>query len=64
MNFDYITYSTPNTAARELIEDPEIRNSQIAFPEDSELDRCETFHYLGTDAEEIYNQLWREVKSS
>ena len=64
MNFEYITYSTPNTAARELIEAPEIRNSQIAFPDDSELERCETFHFLGNDAEEIYNQLWREVKSS
>ena len=64
MNFEYITYSTPNTAARELIEDPEIRNSHIAFPDDSELERCETFHFLGNEAEEIYNQLWREVKPS
>ena len=40
MNFDYITYSTPNTAARELIEDPAIRNSKIAFPDASELERC------------------------
>lgn len=64
MNFEYITYSTPNTAARELIEDPEIRNSHIAFPDDSELERCKTFHFLGNEAEEIYNQLWREVKSS
>ena len=32
MNFEYITYSTPNTAARELIEDESIRNSKIAFP--------------------------------
>ncbi len=63
MNFEYITYSTPNTAARELIEDPG-RNSHIAFPDDSELERCETFHFLGNEAEEIYNQLWREVKSS
>lgn len=39
MNFDYITYSTPNTAARELIEDPAIRNSKIAFPDASELER-------------------------
>ena len=47
MNFDYITYSTPNTAARELIEDPAIRNSKIAFPDASELERCETFQFLG-----------------
>lgn len=64
MNFEYITYSTPNEAAREMIEDPEIRNSEIAFPDDSILSRCETFTYLGEDADEVYNQLWREVKSS
>ena len=64
MNFEYITYSTPNEKARELIEDPAIRNSEIAFPRDSILSRCETFTYLGEDADEVYNQLWREVKSN
>ena len=63
MNFDYITYSTPNTAARDLIEDDAIRNSTIAFPDASELKRCETFRYLGTKNDEIYNELWREIKS-
>jgi len=63
MNFDYITYSTPNTAGRELIEDEAIRNSTIAFPDATELTRCETFQYLGSKNDEIYNELWREVKS-
>lgn len=63
MNFDYITYSTPNTAARELIEDPAIRNSKIAFPDASELERCETFQFLGDKNDAIYNKLWREIKS-
>ncbi len=63
MNFDYITYSTPNTAARELIEDETIRNSKIAFPDADELERCETFQYLGTKFDDIYNKLWREIKS-
>ena len=63
MNFDYITYSTPNTAARELIEDPDIRNSKIAFPDDEMLENCETFSYLGDDSTNTYNELWREVKS-
>ena len=63
MNFDYITYSTPNTAARDLIEDDAIRNSTIAFPDASELNRCETYQYLGTKFDEIYNKLWREIKS-
>ncbi len=63
MNFDYITYSTPNTAGRELIEDEAIRNSTIAFPDATELERCETFRYLGTKYDKIYNELWREIKS-
>lgn len=63
MNFDYITYSTPNTEARELIEDDAIRNSTIAFPDASELERCETYNYLGTKFDNIYNELWREIKS-
>ena len=64
MNFDYITYSTPNTGARELIEDPAIRDSAIAFPEPEDLIGCETFQFLWRDKyDAIYNQLWREVKS-
>lgn len=63
MNFDYITYSTPNIGARELIEDPEIRNSKIAFPDASELERCETFQFLGNKNDALYNKLWREIKS-
>ena len=39
MNFDYITYSTPNTEGRKLIEDPAIRNSTIAFPDAKELEQ-------------------------
>ena len=48
----------------ELIEDDDIRNSEIAFPDEETLARCETFTYLGDDADEVYNQLWREVKSN
>ena len=62
-NFEYITYSTPNTAARELIEDDAIRNSEIAFPDLSQYDNLETFVYLGEDGDEIYNELWKEVKA-
>lgn len=62
-NFEYITYSTPNTAARELIEDDAIRNSKIAFPDLSQYDNLETFVYLGEDGDEIYNELWKEVKA-
>ena len=64
MNFDYITYSTPNEAARELIEDDDIRNSKIAFPDLSKYDNLETFQYLGTEADQTYVDLWNKVKSS
>ena len=63
-NFEYITYSTPNDAARELIEDEDIRNSQIAFPDLTQYEGLETFSYLGEEADEMYNELWKEVKSN
>ena len=62
-NFEYITYSTPNIAAQELIEDEEIKNSDIAFPDLTQYDNLETFHYLGAEGDELYNNLWKEVKS-
>ena len=63
MNFDFITYSIPNEAGRKLIEEPELRNSKIAFPDAKELERCETFKFLGDENDAVYNKLWREVKS-
>lgn len=63
LNFEYITYSTPNEAARELIEDEEIRNSSIAFPDLSLYQNLETFTYIGEDGDALYNRLWKEVKS-
>ena len=62
-NFEYITYSTPNKAARELIEDEALKNSVIAFPDETILDRCITYNYLGEEIESLYNEKWNEVKS-
>jgi len=64
LNFDYITYSTPNVAAQELIEDEDIRNSTIAFPDLSQYNNLETYLYLGTEGDELYNRLWKEVMSN
>ncbi len=63
MNFEYITYSTPNTAAQALIEDEDIKNSKIAFPDFSQYENLETFHYLGEEGDALYNDLWKEVKA-
>ena len=62
-NFEYITYSTPNDGARALIEDEDIKNSKIAFPDLSQYNNLETFHYLGADGDALYNELWKEVKA-
>lgn len=62
-NFEYITYSTPNTEAQKLIEDEEIKNSKIAFPDLSQYANLETFTYLGEEGDELYNNLWKEVMS-
>ena len=62
-NFDFITYSTPNVAARDLIEDEEIRNSTIAFPDLTQYENLETYQYLGSEGDEKYSKLWKEVKS-
>jgi spermidine/putrescine transport system permease protein len=63
MNFDYITYSIPNSAGQALIEEPEYRNSPIAFPDLNSLTNCETLQYIGEENDAVYNRLWREVKS-
>ena len=63
-NFEYITYSTPNTAAQALIEDEDIRNSEIAFPDLSKYNNLETYLYLGEAGDELYNKYWKEVMSN
>lgn len=62
INFEYITYSTPNTAAQAMIEE-DIKNSPIAFPDLSSYENLETFQYLGVEGTELYNNLWKEVKT-
>ena len=61
-NFEYITYATPNRAARELLE-PEIQNNKALFPDTDQLENSEVFQYLGDAVDMLYNNLWKEVKS-
>lgn len=64
MNFEYITYSTPNTEAQNNIQDDDIKNSKIAFPDLSEYSNLETYTYLGEEGDELYNELWKEIMSN
>ncbi len=62
MNFDYIGYSIPNTTAIDMIEDEELRNSEVAFPHLERYD-LEVYQYLGEEMEQYYSSLWKRVKS-
>jgi len=62
MNFEYITYSTPNVTARAMV-DLEPHYYAIAFPDIANIYGIETFRFLGQAGEELYNRMWREVKS-
>ncbi len=61
-NFEYITYATPNKAAKELL-DEDLQNNKAVFPDFESLENCEVFRYLGDEADGVYNSLWKEVKS-
>ena len=63
-NFDYITYSTPNKEARELIEDEDIKNSTVAFPTAEMLENSQVYTYIGEDGDALYAKYWDKVKSN
>lgn len=62
-NFEYITYPTPNKGAFALL-DEEVQNNKSVFPDIDSLENCEVFEYLGDEADTVYNNLWKEVKSN
>ena len=63
MNFEYITYATPNKGAFDLL-DEDLKHNKALFPDIESLDNCEVFQYLGDEVDSIYNNLWKEVKSN
>ena len=62
-NFEYITYSTPNKGAFDLL-DEETQNNKALFPDIDSLKNSEVYKYLGDETDSIYNELWKEVKSN
>ena len=61
-NFEYITYATPNAGAFEML-DEETQNNKSVFPDEDVLENCEVYQYLGTDADDAYSALWKEIKA-
>ncbi|MBQ8725217.1 MAG: ABC transporter substrate-binding protein [Oscillospiraceae bacterium] len=63
-NIDYICYSTPHSAAFEML-DEEVQNDPISYP-DNELisERTTVFVNLSDDANQLMQDLWTEMKSA
>ncbi len=61
-NFEYITYATPNRAAKALL-DESLQNNKAIFPDMESLAQSEVYRYLGDETDAVHNSLWKEVKS-
>ncbi len=62
MNYNYVGYAIPNTAAIELMGAEEYNSSPVNNPPAEVLERCEVFKYLGDDTK-LYDQIWTEIIS-
>lgn len=61
---EYIGYSTPNSAAFELLDDA-VKNDGISYPDDEYINNNTTvFYNLSDEANNLMQQLWTEMKSS
>ena len=62
MNYDYVGYAIPNTAAIELWGAEEYNASPVNNPPQEALDKCQVFKYLGDDTK-LYDTIWTEIIS-
>ncbi|MGG5462600.1 ABC transporter substrate-binding protein [Clostridium sp. B9] len=60
-NVEYIGYSTPNTAAYELLPE-EIRDDKVAYPDPESLKNSEVFIDLPEKILRKYDEAWLEIK--
>ncbi|MBQ8514770.1 MAG: spermidine/putrescine ABC transporter substrate-binding protein [Ruminococcus sp.] len=63
-NIDYICYSTPHSAAFEML-DEEVRNDPISYPDEELIaERTTVFVNLSDEANKRMQDLWTEMKSA
>lgn len=60
-NMDYVGYSTPETAAKEYM-DQEVVQSPIHYPDEEVLERTQVFVELPEETSKLVDALWAEVK--
>ncbi len=61
-NIGYIGYSSPSTAARELLDD-EMKNNPISYPPKEIIEACEAFVALPKETLTYMQDIWIEVKA-
>ena len=62
-NLEYLGYSAPISAAKDYM-DPEVAESEIAYPSDEALAVSESFNALDTQTSQLMDSLWLSVKTS
>ncbi len=63
-NIDYICYSTPHSAAFEML-DPEVQNDPVSYPDQQFIaDKTTVFVNLSDEASRKMQDLWTEMKSA
>ncbi len=62
VNFEYIYYSTPNKAVVDQMDD-ELKNNVAVVPTDESISNCEVYEALDEKTTNLYNDLWKEIKS-
>ncbi len=60
-NMDYVGYSTPESAAKEYLEE-DVVNDPLRYPDEETLSRTEVFVNLPDDVSKLVDTLWAEVK--
>ncbi|MDD6023271.1 MAG: spermidine/putrescine ABC transporter substrate-binding protein [Oscillospiraceae bacterium] len=61
-NLEYLGYSAPESEAKNHM-DPEVAESEIAYPPEEVLARGESFSYLPPETNQLMDALWLEVKT-
>lgn len=61
-NLDYLGYSAPETAAKEYM-DPEMAESDIAYPSAETLSRSESYLHYSEETSQLLDALWLQVKT-
>ncbi len=62
MNFEYVYYGTPNLAVKEEL-DTDTQEDPTVFPPDEVLQNLEVYNYLGSEMDDCYCRMWKELKS-